>query len=161
MEYIENEGIIDDPQDLGFICSPSQPWSVGMIRRGLVLLGIASATLTLTSGAGAAEHWGAMSCGLWRNASGVAQVAVGSAIDYGNESEAVEAALAQCRKAGGRDCQIEGGGAFNHGCAFISAAHDNNGMVFCTSEPTKEAVLARCRATGRSCETPIGGCLPE
>jgi hypothetical protein len=130
-----------------------------MIRIALLLLGIASTTLT--SGAKAEEHWGALACGLWRNASGVAQVAVGSAIDHGSEREAVEAALAQCRGAGGRDCQIEGGGAFNHGCAFISAARDNNGMVWCTSEPTREAVLAKCRATGRSCEPPIGGCLPQ
>jgi hypothetical protein len=130
-----------------------------MIRMGLLLLGIASATLT--SGARAEERWGALACGLWRNASGVAQVAVGSAIDYGSETEAAEAALAQCRSAGGRDCQIEGGGAFNHGCAFISAAHDNQGMVFCTSEPTREAVLARCQEKGRNCETPIGGCLKE
>ena len=130
-----------------------------MIRTGLVLLGIAGATLA--SAAKAQEHWGALSCGLWRNASGVAQVAVGSAIDYKSENDAVAAALAQCRKAGGQDCQIEGGGAFNQGCAFIAAAHDDKGMVYCTSEPTREAVLARCRATGRSCETPIGGCLPQ
>ena len=109
----------------------------------------------------AEQHWGALSCGLWRDANGVAHVAVGSAIDYNSEAEAVEAALTQCRSSGGRDCQIEGGGAFNQGCAFIAAAHDDKGMVYCTSEPTREAVLARCRATGRSCETPIGGCLPQ
>jgi len=130
-----------------------------MKYRALILLVVASAAMT--SGAHAEEHWGALACGLWRNASGVAQVAVGSGIDYASENEAVEAALAQCRSAGGRDCQIEGGGAFNHGCAFIAAAHDNTGMVYCTSEPTKEAVLERCRTTGRSCQAPIGGCLKE
>ncbi|HLL27487.1 MAG TPA: DUF4189 domain-containing protein [Xanthobacteraceae bacterium] len=123
----------------------------------------ASALLLIASSvfqAKAEEHWGALACGLWR-VNGVAHVAVGSAIDRGTEDEAVEAALAQCRSAGGQDCQIEGNGAFNRGCGFISAAHDNKGMVFCTSRPSAEEVLAYCQANGRICQQPIGGCLPN
>ena len=126
-----------------------------------VLLNLFIASAIVTAPANAEEHWGALACGLWRNANGVAQVAVGSAIDHKSESEAVEGALAQCRKAGGRDCQIEGNGAFNRGCGFIAAARDNSGMVWCTSRPTAAEILAHCKANGRNCETPIGGCLPE
>jgi hypothetical protein len=48
-----------------------------------------------------AEKWGALSCGLWRNSRGVAQVAVGSAF-RNTEFDTRAAALAQCRAAGGQ-----------------------------------------------------------
>jgi hypothetical protein len=71
-----------------------------MIRMGAVLLSISSTKLPMTSGVSAVEHRGALACGLWRNAGGVAQVAVGSGINYGSEKEASEVALAQCRDTG-------------------------------------------------------------
>jgi hypothetical protein len=42
----------------------------------------------------------------------------------GPRKRAIVAALAQWRSADGKDCQIEGNGAFNHGYGYIAAAHE-------------------------------------
>src|SRR5262245_60283377 len=53
------------------------------------------------------QLWGALAAGLWR-VRGVVQVSVGSAIRYNSENAAETAALAECRKGGGRNCKVAG-----------------------------------------------------
>jgi Domain of unknown function (DUF4189) len=130
-----------------------------MQRFSIVVIGVLAFALLLP-GEARSEKWGALACALWRDGGGTAHVAVGSANNRDSENEAAQAALSQCREAGGPNCQLEGGGAANRGCGFIAAGHDG-GKVWCVTRNSVEAVMARCRELGAQCKTPIGGCLSD
>ena len=103
------------------------------------------------------RQWGAIACAVWRDGNGQAHVAVGSAIGYSTEQEAISLAQSQCKGRGGRKCDAE---SFNNGCGYI-AVGNARGRVGCQSGTTIDRATSKCRAQGYTCKTPIGGCVNQ
>jgi Domain of unknown function (DUF4189) len=102
-----------------------------------------------------ARLWGALAAALWRR-NGVVQVAVGSAIKYRSESQARQAALSQCRGAGGRGCKIAS--TWSKGCGFITTGRHSDGAGW-VARATYAKTMRDCRGKGYRCKRAIGGCV--
>ena len=116
--------------------------------------GAIAASLLVFSTVSAAAEWGAVACGTWRDSSGTARVAVGSAINYGTEAGARNRALQECSSRG-RNCTAT---TFSVGCGFIAVGSTSN-AVRCVNGTSVQEALNKCRRGGYNCKPPIGGCL--
>jgi hypothetical protein len=101
------------------------------------------------------QRWGAIAAALWRDRNGTAQVASGASWNQPSEREAMNVALASCRKQGGQGCRIIGD-AFT-GCGYVAIGGSRTSRRYGTGE-SPAAALLECRKGGFTCQEPVGGC---
>lgn len=104
---------------------------------------------------GSTLKWGAVAAALWKR-QGVVQVAVGSAVRYNSKSEAVSAAIRQCRNAGGPNCKVAT--TWSTGCGYITTGRNRRGAGWVARASYAET-MRDCRNKGYRCKKAIGGCL--
>lgn len=114
----------------------------------LALAALSSSAVT------ASAEWGAVACGTWRDSSGTARVAIGSAVNFASEAAAIARAMQECSSRG-RNCTAT---SFSAGCGFITVGSTSN-AVRCVTGTSVQDTLNKCRKGGYSCKQPIGGCL--
>ncbi|HUS98568.1 MAG TPA: DUF4189 domain-containing protein [Hyphomicrobiaceae bacterium] len=108
-----------------------------------------------SGGRSSSRRWGAFSVALWKRR-GIAQVSIGSALKFASKAEAQNAALRQCRDAGGRSCKIVT--TWSVGCGYITTGRNSRGAGW-VARTTRAKTTRDCRARGYRCKPPIGGCV--
>jgi hypothetical protein len=101
------------------------------------------------------KRWNAVAASIWK-VRGRVFVAVGYSGLRRTADEAEASAIDRCRGAGGRNCKVQG--PFDFGCVYITTGSTARRAGW-TSGPSSENAYNRCRASGFSCKTPIGGCV--
>lgn len=76
---------------------------------------------------------------------------------FSSKSEAISAAMAECRKRGGGNrCRIRT--TWNVGCGYVIIGRRRGDAAWFAGRSIAN-VRGRCRSKGYDCGKPIGGCL--